>query len=704
MIVDAAGSIALANEEANRMLANGRESLIGRALDSIVPLGSRQALLEVAAQPAEAVDTATAPSRRLRTMAVRLDGTSVEVEVTLGAARTGGGSKPIMVVSLRAVEPSPTVGEPDEIWRYFDVAVKLSDRLGSVSNEEEALASILPVMLPSLGWDVACLWSVGTDGKRLICADTWPNDSGPTQPFEDVSRNTRPRVGEGLPGSAWGSGRPLMSSVGIGEMRLLRQDAIRVSGLQTGVAFPLVADGGVVGVIEMFTRRSYSVSLRVLEGLAGIGRQIGQVLDHVRGETRRREEERLASFLLEATTVLSEATSYADALERLATISVPELADLCLIDVKQDDGTIARMAAAHADPSKANLVSRLETEYPPVAGSEHPSSDVIATGVSRWSSHMSDAYLRRMTRDEGHLDIVRTLGFESFMCVPLKDGDDVVGTLTLVSAGSGRRFQAADLTLPEELAARAANVVASARRHEREHRLAFELQRLLLPEQLPEIPGFEVCVRYSAGAPHADAGGDFYDLVHLDNRRVALVIGDVEGHDTVAAATMGQLRSATRALAGQQPEPSRLIDAIRQSWELLGFERLATMLIAVLDPSTGELVMASAGHPPPAYLEVAGASRYLEVVPSPPLGALGAPANGRSFIMDAHGILLLYTDGLVEDRTSDVQDRLDTLLGVVSDCRSLDLEDVCEHVLKMMVPSLEGQVDDIALLALRRQG
>jgi serine phosphatase RsbU (regulator of sigma subunit) len=713
LIVGSSGRILLASDAAGRMFARPPSWLIGRPLASLVPDPSVQSRLESLVRGMEGGRDRGVVEGPVRVHTRRPDEEQIiEVDLTISATTTTTSDDPVALVSLHEPPASASIDEPHEIWRYFDVAVRLVDRLNSAADEQEVLASILPTMFSRLSWDVACLWLVAPDRRRLMCAATWPDDGGPNRPFEEASRVIRPAVGEGLPGSAWGSGRPLMSSVGIGEIRLLRQEAIRACGLQMGVAFPLVAEAGVVGVIEMFTRHSYPVSLRLLDGLASIGRHIGQLLDHTNAESRLRAEERMRSFLLEAATVLSGSTDYADSLARLATIAVPELADLCLIDVREADGKISRMAAVHADPSKAGLVAELEASYPPARGSSHPSNDVLVTGSSSWSATMSDEYLRQTTRDERHFEIVKELGFESYMCVPLRYGQEVLGVITLVSAGSGRRFQASDLALPEELAARAANVVASARRHETEHRLAHQLQRLLLPERLPEVPGFDLCVRYAAGAPQADAGGDFYDVVRLPSNRIGLLIGDVEGHDTIAAATMGQLRSASRALAGQVDEPFELIDALRWSWQLLGFQRFATALFARLDPETGEIVMASAGHLPPAHIQAGGVAGFVDVEPSPPLGAPGSTAHDHRLTLGKGDLFFLYTDGLVEHRSVALAECLDRLLGVLREPVDCPLDELCGHVLGRLGPSANGfdhsasgslHHDDIAILGLKRR-
>jgi serine phosphatase RsbU (regulator of sigma subunit) len=702
LIVDSGGLVILANDASARAFAGTTESLSGRRLTTLVPDDAVRARLEYLARSLAEPGGETSATPPIRATAVRLDGVGVDVDLTMGPVGTTDGDNAVVVVSLRNPLSPGVLEEPDEVWRYLDIAVRLTDFLSSVAGADEALASILPIMFSHLSWDVSCLWLVDSDRRHLICAATWPDDGGPTQAFEDVSRGIRPRVGDGLPGSAWGSGRPLVSRVSIGESRLLRQEAIRSCGLQTGLAFPLVAEAGVIGVIEVFTRRTQSISVRLLDGWASIGHQIGQLLDHMRAEGRLREEERTRSFLLEAATALSGAIDYGDALVRLAALSVPEVADLCLIDVKERDGSISRMAAIHSDPRKSDLVAELADNYPPEAGGPHPSNEVMQTGTSRWSTAMTGEYLRETTRDERHLQIVRELGFESYMCVPLQEGDQILGAITLVSAGSGRRFGAADLALAEELATRAASVVSSARRHETEHRLAQQLQRLLLPEHLPDVPGFDICVQYSAAAPQADAGGDFFDVVTLPSGRVGLLIGDVEGHDTVAAATMGQLRSASRALAGQVREPGELIDALRGSWELLGFERFATALFARLDPYTGEVTMASAGHLPPAHLDAGLRARFVPVHPSPPLGMHGAPATDHRLTLGPSEVLFLYTDGLVEERGVEIESHLGRLLAVLRAPDKSPLDALCEHVIRSFAPVAHDQHDDIAILAIQR--
>ena len=132
-------------------------------------------------------------------------------------------------------------------------------------------------------------------------------------------------------------------------------------------------------------------------------------------EARRRNE-----FLLLATQVLSEVVGYREMVERLAQVSVPVLADLCLIDIEDEDGQMWRMAAWHADPDKRALTEELRTSYPPDPAGTHPTMEVIRSGRSMWSAEMDDEFLRATSRDERHYAIVKTLDFTSYVTVPLR--------------------------------------------------------------------------------------------------------------------------------------------------------------------------------------------------------------------------------------------------------------------------------------------
>lgn len=404
--------------------------------------------------------------------------------------------------------------------------------------------------------------------------------------------------------------------------------------------------------------------------------------------------QRSQAFLLRATEVLAHASGYAQTLEELATVAVPTLADLCLIDVLANDGQLVRRAARHADPSRQPLADELRRHYPPQVTGTHPSVAVLTAGTSQWSPEMSDEFLRATTRDEHHFELVKALDFTSYISVPLIADDDVLGVVTLVSAGSGRRFGPLDLALAENLAGRVALVVAKARRYDTEQKVSSTLQASLLPNDLPSIPGVDVAVRYLPGTRDLDVGGDFFDVLP-DGDCVTFVVGDVAGHDTTAAAVMGQLRTACRAFATQTSGPAELLALLQTNWYQLGFDRIATAVVARLDPATGALRVASAGHLAPLIIDGAS-TRFLPVEPAPPLGAPAVGVTEWQGVLPAGAALLCFTDGLVEDRHQDIDAGTARLLNAAQQPAPVDAERLCDRVVAEMTG--DERADDVAIL------
>jgi serine/threonine-protein kinase RsbW len=198
-----------------------------------------------------------------------------------------------------------------------------------------------------------------------------------------------------------------------------------------------------------------------------------------------------------------------------------------------------------------------------------------------------------------------------------------------------------------------------------------------------------------------EVGGDFYDVVALPGESVALAVGDVVGHDLTAAATMGQLHSVYRALLVDRPGPSAVIDRLQASWPLLGLQRMATALFGTLEPATGRLRMASAGHLPPLLI-VDGHAQFLPVRPTRMLGAPPAPTPAPEWagVLAPGGTLVLFTDGLVESRAADLDEGLARLLAAAERSGTADPDELCDRLLAALTGP--HRADDIALLALTR--
>ena len=242
--------------------------------------------------------------------------------------------------------------------------------------------------------------------------------------------------------------------------------------------------------------------------------------------------------------------------------------------------------------------------------------------------------------------------------------------------------------------------VTESKMAEREHRIAETLQRSLLPDRLPEIPGVLLAARYVPASTDMEIGGDWYDVVQLPDGRVGLAIGDVAGHGLRAASTMGQLRMALRVCALEERSPTRVVTRLRHLVRGQLGSDFATLVYLVFDPDSGTVRFANAGHPPPLVVEGKEGASYLEGGLGPPLGAVGFPDRylDVTYHLAAGSTLFLFTDGLVERRGATIRDGLDRLKALAA-ASDEDLEAMCDHVLLSMVES--DVSDDVALLALR---
>ncbi|MGH3505917.1 MAG: SpoIIE family protein phosphatase [Nocardioidaceae bacterium] len=237
-------------------------------------------------------------------------------------------------------------------------------------------------------------------------------------------------------------------------------------------------------------------------------------------------------------------------------------------------------------------------------------------------------------------------------------------------------------------------------RAEREHKVAETLQRSLLPDRLPDIPGVMLAARYVPASADVEVGGDWYDVVPLADGMIGLAIGDVAGHGLQAAATMGQLRMALRAYALQDPSPAAVMRGVHQLMAQLPVPEMATLIYLVFDPATQSVRFANAGHPP-ALVIGNGSTAYLADGLAPPVGVTADDQYVEvSEELPAGSTLLLYTDGLVERRGVSIQDGLDRLMIEAAAHEDSDLEEMCDRLLSVLVGHAQV-ADDVALVAMR---
>jgi anti-sigma regulatory factor (Ser/Thr protein kinase) len=239
-------------------------------------------------------------------------------------------------------------------------------------------------------------------------------------------------------------------------------------------------------------------------------------------------------------------------------------------------------------------------------------------------------------------------------------------------------------------------LVSSAIRDVTERKRADVLERSFVPERLPDIQGVRLAARFVPGGAGVEVGGDWYDVFDVGHGRIGLVIGDVAGRGVHAAAVMAQLRNALRAYALESHPPAAALERLNSLACTLGRSVMATLIYLVFDPGSGAVRLANAGHLPPLYVKADGSTAFLEGGRSVPLGALpGAAYSEAEYLLEPGSALLLYTDGLVEERRVPIDDGLARLASSVSEGH-VDLEALCDRLLA----TVGGGEDDIALLAL----
>lgn len=239
--------------------------------------------------------------------------------------------------------------------------------------------------------------------------------------------------------------------------------------------------------------------------------------------------------------------------------------------------------------------------------------------------------------------------------------------------------------------------VRDRKRYEHERDIAETLQRALLPEAAPDLPGLAVATRYFPGGAGLQVGGDWYDVFPMPGGRLGVAVGDVVGHGVAAAAVMGQLRVALRAYAVEFASPATVLSCLGRLAKSLDDSQMATALYGVVDPHSATIELASAGHPPPLIVSADGEVSFLELDSAPPLGVLvDLPPTQVVERLEPGSAVLFYTDGLVERRGASIEDGMATVAAAAAGPGDLDA--LCDRVSDAM--RVEEASDDVALLAL----
>ncbi|MEU5768363.1 SpoIIE family protein phosphatase [Streptomyces asoensis] len=392
----------------------------------------------------------------------------------------------------------------------------------------------------------------------------------------------------------------------------------------------------------------------------------------------------------------------------LTDVTVPHVADLAAVDILESvvaHGTITPVPG-HA-PAEFRALAVAAGYATDAIHAADPVGELATYGPSRIITRcvrsarpvligrVEPRMMRRIARDANAARTLREAGVHSYLALPLTARGKVLGTLSLYRTVNARPFDEQDRLLASELAARAALCIDNARLYGRERAAALTLQRSLLPSAPAHREGLDIAARYRPAL--SEVGGDWYDVLPLGPRRTGLVVGDVMGKGVQAAAIMGQLSSATRALARLDLPPAELLRHLDDIAGSLG-DAIATCVYAVCDLERGVCTLSSAGHLPPVLTRDDTTTELVDIPGGVPLGVGGADFGTAEVELSPGTLLTLYTDGLVENREEPIDTGLATLTGFLRGTSGRPLERTGDALLGALRPEPD---DDVALLLAR---
>ena len=629
-------------------------------------------------------------------------------EIALDLAQAAGGTMPVLVNARvrfdgdgRAVAVQTIVLDATERRAYERELLVTSRRIerlqrvaavfATPSSPEEIARAMLAEIVDGVKADSGLLALLDTEREGFVVLGVSPADDDvagawgdlrvdAAEPLEHAIRQERAQFIEGSDGTD--RGVPPLPGAGSTTTRL--------------AILPLTADERTFGVLCLASSSLATFDRDEQLFLVSFTQLVAQALE--RGRLLRAEQQAAdhARFLSSLSRSMDEAVDLAERAQRVVDMLVPVLADFATIEIP---ALGARpIAARHRDPELLETLVELRERASVPASKPHSLARARATGEPQLLSEISDELYAQYVHDADQLALLRRLAPQSYLGLPLLGRGEVVGSLLLAMADSARRFTADDVPFYVELADRVALSLENARLLGYEREVAHRLQRSLLPATLPTDAGVRLSALYLPGTKLMQVGGDWYDVFSIADGRLGVVVGDVAGHDIDAAAVMGQVRTALRALAADGGGPRATLQRLSRFADSVPGAFATTVAYAEVDPERRTVRYACAGHPPPVLFGLSGEARFLWDGRFPPLGAEGGEQPPEGVAQLGHDdVLLLYTDGLVERRDRPIDAGLDSLLDLL---RTLPPADPDVYVDRLAQSLLQGtgQPDDVCIL------
>ncbi|MFD4690057.1 SpoIIE family protein phosphatase [Streptomyces sp. NPDC058463] len=453
------------------------------------------------------------------------------------------------------------------------------------------------------------------------------------------------------------------------------------------------------------------VLMGILQEVAEPSAGVLAALSPITGDWRRSRE----AFLLDAGRALAEAGSTEEVLRVAGSLSMPGFSPdgLAVFGISGERLTVVGHHGHNMGDENPFTDMPLETDY--------PAAEVVRTGQAIYLP-TPEAYRQRFPTT---WPLARGFGRRSWAFVPLIVSGHTMGAW-MAAFRHSVAFSPDERAVLTTVAKMLAQALARAGAAETERELSLGLQKAMMPSLGPGVPGLTVAARYVPTGGGLQVGGDWYDMIPLPNGRIALVIGDVQGHDVRAAGLMGQLRIALRAYASEGHRPdavlsraSRFLSGLTEEYDGAAEEdeataaRFATCLYAEADPDTGTLDIARAGHPDPVVITVDGTAVIRQTAGGLPLGIeKDADYPTTRVVLEPGETIMLCTDGLIETGGHDMATGWTRLRPILEEPTE-DLEELADSLVQAVHgpgshhttgPLVDRREDDIAVLVLRREG
>jgi PAS domain S-box-containing protein len=668
--IDHEGRVVEFNRAAEQMFGRTAEAAVGAELAELVVPPSLRDAHRAALRRVVATGEGKLLGRRVELTAMRADGSEFPVELAINLI--AGSEPPMFTGTVRDITHRRRAEEEREDLLRLEQLARLDatqarDQLQAIlSGVADAVTAQAPDGRLMFANDAALqLLGFASVEELQSATGDWIRDR-----FEILDEDGNPLPTERLPGR-----RALAGEDGAEEVVRFRLRATGEERWSAVKATPIRDDDGFV-----------TMAINVIEDI-----------------TTHKRAERAQRFLADSSALLGASLEPADVLGQVATLAVPEVADWVAVHMPGESG-IELVALAHRDPERLERAEELDRQLPTRHDSPRGVANVLRTGRSELYPDIPQ--LQPQTDDErARVEHAQEFGMRSALIVPMIARGKTLGTLTLATDQSGRRFDDHDVRLAEELARRCGTAVDNARLFAERAYIARTLQQSLLPAELPDIPGIEAAARFRPTGEGNEVGGDFYDLFESGGRGWTVVMGDVCGKGPDAAAVTALARYTLRAAAMRERLPSRSLGLLNEALlRQRSDRRFCTVAYAYLEPLTegARIGFASGGHPLPLLLRADGSVQAVGE-PGTLLGVLPDPSfEDRSLALAPGDALVFYTDGVIEGRGGATALDEEGLAHLVAACAGEGADAIAARVEDAAVAAQNGSPrDDIAVLVLR---